>query len=130
MGFGQARRHQTSARVDDAGVRSGQRADLLVAADREDATILDRDGLCIRQRRIGGEDLGIDQDQLRGGESGRADKKYRCNLDTCREAADRPLTDAILMTCSPWPGSGQARPALRLSDVRGCKVGLCGSCAS
>ena len=75
MGFGQARCHQTPARVDDAGVRSGQRADLFVAADGEDATILDRDGLRVWQRRIGGEDLGIDQNQLWGGDCGRAQQQ-------------------------------------------------------
>ena len=47
MGFGQTRCHQTPSRVDDAGVRSGQRADLIVAADGEDAAIFDRDGLCV-----------------------------------------------------------------------------------
>ena len=47
MGFGQTRCHQTAARVEDAGIRSGQRADLFVAADGEDATIFDRDGLSV-----------------------------------------------------------------------------------
>jgi hypothetical protein len=47
MGFGQTRCHQTSCHVDDAGVRSGQRADLIVAADGEDAAIFDGDGLCV-----------------------------------------------------------------------------------
>ena len=47
MGFGQTRCHQPSTRINDAGIRPGQRADLFVPADGEDATIFDRDGLCV-----------------------------------------------------------------------------------
>jgi hypothetical protein len=77
MGFGQARCHEPSPRIDDAGIRPGQCTHLFVAADREDTTILDCDGLRIGLRRVGRENPGIDQDQLWGGDGARGQEQHR-----------------------------------------------------
>lgn len=88
MRFDQAGCDQTAASVDDAGVRSGQRANCFVTADGKDATALDCNGLGVRQCWIGREHLGIDQQHLRFGERGRADKEHRNNPGTSRKAAN------------------------------------------
>ena len=75
MRLDQTRCNKTAANVDDAGFRPDQRANLFIAVHGQDTTVLDCDGLRVRQGRVGGEDLGIDQDQLRGGERARGQQQ-------------------------------------------------------
>ena len=74
MGLDQARGHEPAAGVDDAGGGTCQRANLGIAADGAEQPVLDRHGFGSRPRRVGGEDVGIDDDQRWRGEGGVAEQ--------------------------------------------------------
>jgi len=66
VGFVEARHHGCAIRVDHLGRGAGQRHDLVVRPDREDAVAGDGDGFGFRRRLVHGEHAGVADDEVCG----------------------------------------------------------------
>src|SRR6185437_5791429 len=88
----QARDDSLALRIQDLGLGAGETANACLIADADDLAILDGDALGERERRIDGNDLGIDDDHVRV-ESGAV--RFRGH------ARSSPVRDGIA-TSSPY----------------------------
>ena len=66
VGVDEARRDGHALRVDDLGAGTGEIPDVVARPDRDEARVLDREGLGLRQVVVHGVDASPDQDQVRG----------------------------------------------------------------
>ena len=109
----EAGQRELAAQVEHPGVWTGQRADLPVAADREDAVSANRQRLCPRLLRVERVDATVDQDQI-GRRTGCGRRRSlrasgRSGHPQGQSSQDRPRGDQTEGEAEPVTPAGRKR---------------------
>ncbi len=105
MGVDQAGHQALAAEIDDLAVAIGQGAQPGLVADREDPSVLHRQGLGEGLLRIGGEDPGVDHQQVGGAEGVQGMARHA----PARRVGIRcfMVVSFASWSCVAWPGQGE-----------------------